>query len=281
MEILFVFPGSAFEMLQEFMQSEEVRIGYSLNKELFSLPEIERLDFIKEVAKRRGPKNISEPALKRRIGWWNSFFDLSLKYAVIPSKGWKTFYVVKLEPTVLFDSTSEYCQVRKFKLLGIVSLEKKYQNNKGISRISSSKILGLDELINANENQNRDLRKEKSYLDEEEINGFEGEKKELITKHLRRERDRKFALKYRNKYKHIKTCPACSFNGKDKYGIDDANSILELHHIVPLKNISGNQKVLENDVSFLCPNCHRAIHKMMGHEELRTISIDEFKKRIL
>ncbi|MBK7446168.1 MAG: hypothetical protein IPJ45_09110 [Ignavibacteria bacterium] len=56
MEILFVFPGSAFEMLQEFMQSEEVRIGYSLNKELFSLPEIERLDFIKEVAKRRGPK---------------------------------------------------------------------------------------------------------------------------------------------------------------------------------------------------------------------------------
>lgn len=276
MEILFVFPGSAFEMLQEFLDKEEVRIGYKLNKALHSLSDSDRLEFIRKVAIERGPKNISEPALKRRIGWWDSFFDPSLKYAVIPNIGWKKYYAVKLEPTVSFDPTSDYCQIRKFKLIGSISLEKKYQNNKGISRVLSTRLLGLDELINEYENQNQ----EKSYLDEGEVSGFEGDKKELLTKHLIRERDRKFALQYRKKYKHINSCPVCSFNGKDKYGIDNANSILELHHIVPLKNISRKQKITEKDVSFLCPNCHRVIHKMMGLEELRTISINELRKRI-
>ena len=94
MQVLFVFPGSNFKMLDEFLKNSEVRIGYKLHKELSHLPENERLKYIRKVASYRNP-NKSEPALKRTIGHWNSFFDKDLNYCIIPSEGRKLFYLVK------------------------------------------------------------------------------------------------------------------------------------------------------------------------------------------
>lgn len=90
----------------------------------------------------------------------------------------------------------------------------------------------------------------------------------------------KFSKDYRSRYGKVNSCPACSFNAKQVYGFNNPNSILEIHHIVPLKYFSKRKKTKENDVTFLCPNCHRAIHKMMAEDQLKTISIKEFKKNI-
>lgn len=110
--------------------------------------------------------------------------------------------------------------------------------------------------------------------------GIEGKKRSKLKLHLFKERDSKFRRKYRKLNKHIDKCPACKFTSNKKYGIEDANRFLELHHIVPLQHIKKQHKITVEGVTLLCPNCHRAIHRLMIEEEKRTISLNEFIKRI-
>lgn len=279
MKVLYVFPGREYSVLEKFLSDKEVRIGYGLNKELFSLSENDRLTFLRKIAKKRRPK-ISEPALKRTISQWNSFFDTDLDYAVIPAVGRKKFYVVKLESKVTFDPNSDMFHIRKYKFIGEINIDKPFLNNKGVSRINSENIFGLDQMIVKYEIKNSNNIENDLTSEEPAVEGFEGRIKDEMIKHLKKERDKTFVRKYRKKFKHIVSCPVCFFNSKDKYGIEDPNSTLEIHHIVPLKHREGEYKITEKDVTFLCPNCHRVIHRMMAEEERKTITVKEFKKRI-
>jgi len=112
-----------------------------------------------------------------------------------------------------------------------------------------------------------------------ELYGFEGEKKQKLRKHLSKERDAKFRNAYRKKYSYIVDCPVCKINAKNKYKLTKPNRFLEMHHIEPLKYVDKPRKITESDVSLLCPNCHRAIHRMMSENDEKTISIMDFKKR--
>ncbi|RPI19835.1 MAG: hypothetical protein EHM58_00135 [Ignavibacteriae bacterium] len=111
------------------------------------------------------------------------------------------------------------------------------------------------------------------------IEGFEGNKKKGKA-HIYKERDNKFRTKYRKTYSGTVKCPACNFDPQKKYSLKDPNRFLELHHIIPLKFVETKTKISADDVTLLCPNCHRAIHKMMSKENLKKITLLDFKKRL-
>jgi predicted HNH restriction endonuclease len=111
------------------------------------------------------------------------------------------------------------------------------------------------------------------------IEGFEGNLKNGKA-HLVKERDNSFRNRYRTAYSHIVKCPACKIDPKKKYRLKNPNRFLELHHIVPLKYINKKIKITAGDVTLLCPNCHRAIHRLMSTENKKTISLQDFKNRL-
>jgi len=72
-------------------------------------------------------------------------------------------------------------------------------------------------------------------------------------------------------------CEACGINCKKVYG--QTKQYIEAHHIVPVSQynleIGDSREITKDDISLLCPNCHRMIH-MHG-----VPSLDEFKNKIL
>jgi len=279
MQVLFVFPGKGFNMFDKFLENDEIRIGYKLNKELFNLSENKRLDYIKKVALRANPK-ISEHALKGIITRWNSFFDLNLKYCIFPTKGWNSFCLVKLKSNVQYDPSSNLSQVRKFELISELTNYDHHQSKVGISKVSSEKITGLDEMINDYEAGHLKRSKIKVSPNDPELECYEGEQKKSLEKHLKRERNSDFRIKYRILNRHILNCSACGIRIKNIFGLNDDHSFLELHLIEPLK-YRKESITTSKCVTSLCPNCHRAIHNMMIENEVATINIEAFRKKIL
>lgn len=278
MELLFVFPGKKYKCFKEFVKHSVVGIGYRIKKDLSGKEENKRKNILAGILSKR--KNYSSQGLNSMISRINSFFDISLRYCIIPVKGSKNLMLVKLDSKVFYHENliSELTHFRKFRVIKEFKNAGNYTNNFGVCRVHSEKIKELDEVIVQNES--KEFPKTSELINDEELYGYEGETKRQLKIHKIKERDRTFNKKYRNIYRNITYCPACSFNAKMKYGLNDKNSLLELHHIVPLKNAKRKKKTRENDVSLLCPNCHRAIHKFMSINQLKTISINDFIKNI-
>jgi predicted HNH restriction endonuclease len=121
--------------------------------------------------------------------------------------------------------------------------------------------------------------------EEKELSAFEGKIIEKWRMNRFIERSSKLVQDYKQKYiigKKQQNCQGCEKDNAKQYGIEPIN-FLELHHINPLagrKDIE-NSITKEQDVVLLCPNCHTAIHKMMlQRKEIKSMSLDEFKKRI-
>lgn len=104
---------------------------------------------------------------------------------------------------------------------------------------------------------------------------MEGKERELMKKHKYRERSTKFVSDYKFKYKNITKCPACACEPISTYKIDAIN-FFELHHIEPFSLRKEEYKITDNDVCLLCPNCHRAIHKVMSKYKMKKITIKDF-----
>jgi len=69
-------------------------------------------------------------------------------------------------------------------------------------------------------------------------------------------------------------CTVCGFEDFNIFG--DNIKIVEVHHLVPISQISENYKVNPvKDLRPLCPNCHRAIHNRKP-----PYSIEDLKKII-
>jgi predicted HNH restriction endonuclease len=109
-------------------------------------------------------------------------------------------------------------------------------------------------------------------------NFYEDEQKESLEKHLMRERDTIFRNKYRDLNRYILNCSTCGLMAKNVFGLNQSNSFLELHRIEPLKNKKGSSKKTSKEATLLCPNCHKAIHRMMIANKEATIKIEELKK---
>jgi len=116
-----------------------------------------------------------------------------------------------------------------------------------------------------------------SLEDESYPYGYEGER--ILELHLSVERDRKLRdTKIREFIKENGDiyCEVCSFKFTEAYPFLNKN-IIEVHHIVPLSQLSARTKITLDDLILLCANCHLAVHQ--GDEEENLIlAMDHYEK---
>ena len=60
--------------------------------------------------------------------------------------------------------------------------------------------------------------------------------------------------------KYGTVCQACGFNFAQKYG-NWGRDFIEIHHINPLSESSGERTITVDEVNLVCSNCHRMLHK--------------------
>ena len=53
-------------------------------------------------------------------------------------------------------------------------------------------------------------------------------------------------------------CQVCGFDFGRTYGEPD---FIEVHHLIPLKDLKEGQKTKLSDLAMVCPNCHRMLHR--------------------
>lgn len=69
-------------------------------------------------------------------------------------------------------------------------------------------------------------------------------------------------------------CEACVFEFQNFYG-DIGKGFIECHHRVPLSNFKVASKTTLDDLSLVCSNCHRMLHKSID-----TISVEDLRMMI-
>jgi hypothetical protein len=62
-------------------------------------------------------------------------------------------------------------------------------------------------------------------------------------------------------------CELCGFNFRERFPFLQKD-IIEVHHIVPLGDLTSTTRVEPGDLMLLCSNCHTAIHQGDAHENL-------------
>ena len=103
--------------------------------------------------------------------------------------------------------------------------------------------------------------------------GHEGRK--LLVSHYRRERSKALSISAKRiaRSKHpekLLVCEICSAVPEKTYKEDT----IEAHHRTPLNKLAGSTKVMPSDLAMICPNCHRAVHKV------ENCSMPEVTKRL-
>lgn len=99
-------------------------------------------------------------------------------------------------------------------------------------------------------------------------------KKRLIT-HIRRERSRDLIIAKRREIRAIRGCLICEACGKSERDLPICigEACFEVHHKIPFSLLVEQAYTRLADVSLLCANCHRMIHRsepMKTVDELRT-----------
>lgn len=108
----------------------------------------------------------------------------------------------------------------------------------------------------------------------EEEGGFEGGIKSRLSNYY----ERKPLLRAKAIMFHGKVCKACNFDFEKVYGELGVNFI-EVHHLVPLSSYKEFKFVNpERDMTVLCSNCHRMIHRK-PHGNL--LSLDDLKQLLI
>ena len=102
----------------------------------------------------------------------------------------------------------------------------------------------------------------------------------LVNKYERNAKNKRACLDY-----HGRNCHICNFNFDDFYGQDIAEGFIEIHHLVPLFQISkkyGEEEYVpdpQTDLIPVCPNCHAMLH--YGFSEPKKLPEAQEKMRIL
>lgn len=108
--------------------------------------------------------------------------------------------------------------------------------------------------------QSKDIPLEEMAVDMEE----ECEEGRVYTKlHKFYERNHSFAKKKKKAVLHkhgILACEACGFDFSNRYG-EKGFGFIECHHNKPVSELRPGEKTKMTDLSLLCANCHRIIHR--------------------
>lgn len=84
-----------------------------------------------------------------------------------------------------------------------------------------------------------------------------------LVSHFRRERSRALSINAKRVARkqrpdRMLVCEICGIIPEKVYKEDT----IEAHHRIPLNQIVGSRKVMPSDLAMICPNCHRAVHKV-------------------
>ena len=98
-------------------------------------------------------------------------------------------------------------------------------------------------------------------LDEDEKEFVEG----AVVYRLHRRRERNPELVRRAKAHALKTygvlrCAVCNFDFGSAYGVL-GDGFIEVHHTTPLSELASERKTKLDEVTLLCSNCHRMVHR--------------------
>lgn len=97
--------------------------------------------------------------------------------------------------------------------------------------------------------------------DEGILKGYEGEKKLILVNHYERDP----ALRAEAIHIHGTTCKACGFDFAKVYG-SHGEGYIEVHHLRPVSSLAGRTPIHpKEDMTVLCSNCHRMIHRHPQH----------------
>tara|TARA_B100000963_G_scaffold162079_1_gene140930 strand:+ start:518 stop:1333 length:816 start_codon:yes stop_codon:yes gene_type:complete len=109
----------------------------------------------------------------------------------------------------------------------------------------------------------------------EEIKGLNKEGLIRYKRHKTRERNPYVIKKKKNEFikKHGKLfCEVCDFDFETTYG-DRGKGFIECHHNIPLHEQDTERITRTSDLSILCSNCHRMIHR-----KKKWLTVSELKK---
>tara|TARA_Y100001970_G_C14107613_1_gene789054 strand:- start:30 stop:1250 length:1221 start_codon:yes stop_codon:yes gene_type:complete len=186
----------------------------------------------------------------------------------------------------LFESTKKTKSDGFWKYIGemkLVDLEMyKSKDKKGFTRESFQFV--LEENFNSEKNQKYKSFNKKSeiqniYKSIKNTNNFSKSKegRVLIKKHKYRERNGQLPIlkkqKYFEEFGHL-SCEVCQFNFSEKYG-ERGDGYIECHHNIPLSELKEDSFTKLSDLTLLCSNCHRMIHRTK-----EWLKIDELRKII-
>ena len=105
----------------------------------------------------------------------------------------------------------------------------------------------------------------------DEESGTEGGKKAKLIAYF----ERNPALRAAAVAFHGTTCKACGFNFQAAYG-EHGKNYIEVHHLIPISTLPEPSSINpREDLTVLCSNCHRMIHRKreapLSIEELRSL----------
>ena len=150
-----------------------------------------------------------------------------------------------------------------------------YQMVTEIPLLHNNMFIDISEFLvkELNFNQLLGIEAELVNIDPKEKGVMEGKRK--LSLHYKIERNSniiKMKKLEEKKNKGSLACEICNFNFEKKYGAKGRDYI-ECHHNTPLSRIKYGSVTKLSDLSLLCANCHRMIHRKHGctKEELSKI----------
>jgi len=147
-------------------------------------------------------------------------------------------------------------------------VDTKWGNNT-IRPIDRSKVEYLTELLEGGS----DIPLDESSIDLE--SDLEGE--QSLRRHIRLERQRSQKLRsaFIDSLDDL-TCCVCGFDFGKTYG-KVGRGFIEVHHLVPIGQLSVATRIRLKDLAAVCSNCHRMLHRKRGS----SLTCDELRKRVL
>ncbi len=113
--------------------------------------------------------------------------------------------------------------------------------------------------------------------DEQTKNDSVMEGQVLYKLHKVRERDYRIVQEKKNQAYNLfgkLACEACIFEFEEYYG-DIGKGYIECHHLTPLADFKLASKTTLEDLSLVCSNCHRMLHRSIDY-----LSVEDLKMRI-
>lgn len=102
----------------------------------------------------------------------------------------------------------------------------------------------------------------------EELALEEGKEREVLRKHLLRERKSELVIQKKNISPELLSCECCNFNFYKHFGIHGSGYI-ECHHRVPIH--LGKRITRPSDLALVCANCHRMLHRKNSNGNYYTV----------